>query len=320
MKGALLAVGVAGLCGAVALAGIQPVLGKPKPKATSWAHQGLSDIRGVDVSRWQHIGPGVLDFRKLQKRGVRFVVIKSGDTSASAHAEAGYWYSRDKRAARRAGLLVGAYYYATPTSDSRRVVADARSQARKAARRVGGRLPAGHLPLALDLETENTRLGRADLTRWAKTWLRVVAERTGRTPWFYSYTRYMERKLLADPALQSYPLWHANWGLFLKQRPMQIRGWPADHARIWQFTDSGRLPGSGSRYLDLNVYRGTGEQLLAEAGLGPEAAKRYDLPLGRPGASARPTASPSVSPSVSPSASQTPAPSPSTSVSPSPVG
>ena len=312
MKSALLAVGAAGLCGAVAVAGIQPVLGKPKPKATSWAHQGLSDIRGVDVSRWQHIGPGVLDFRKLQKRGVRFVVIKSGDTSSSAHAEAGYWYGRDKEAARRAGLLVGAYYYATPTSDSRRVVSDAKSQARKAARRVGGRLPAGHLPLALDLETDSTRLGKADLTRWAKTWLQVVEKRTGRTPWFYSYTRYMERKLLADPVLQSYPLWHANWGLFLKERPMQIRGWPANHARIWQFTDSGRLPGSGSRYLDLNVYRGTGEQLLAEAGLGPEDAQRYDLPLRRP--------VPSASPSVSPSPSQTPTPSPSTSVSPSPVG
>lgn len=134
MKKALLALGAGGLCGAVAVAGVQPVIGaKPKPKARSWAHQGLKDIRGVDVSRWQHIGPGVLDFRKLQKRGVRFVVIKSGDTSGSAHAEAGYWYSRDKAAARKAGLLVGAYYYAVPTSKKRRVVADAKAQARKAA-------------------------------------------------------------------------------------------------------------------------------------------------------------------------------------------
>ena len=298
MKKALLALGAGGLCGAVAVAGVQPVIGaKPKPKARSWAHQGLKDIRGVDVSRWQHIGPGVLDFRKLQKRGVRFVVIKSGDTSGSAHAEAGYWYSRDKAAARKAGLLVGAYYYAVPTSKKRRVVADAKAQARKAAARVGGRLPAGHLPLALDLETEATRLGRGDLTRWVLTWLRVVEKRTGRTPWFYSYTRYMERRLVAHERLHSYPLWHANWGLFLKDRPMQIRGWPADHARIWQFTDSGRLPGSGSQTLDLNVYRGTGEQLLAEAGLGPEAAQRYDLPLGRPGEKPTPSASPSASPS-----------------------
>lgn len=308
MRAALIGMGVAGMCAAVAVAGVQPVSGKPKPKATSWSHQGLADIRGVDVSRWQHIGPGVLDFGKLQRRGVRFVVLKSGDTSWSAHSEAGYWYRRDRAAARRAGLLVGAYYYATPTSKPRRVVADARAQARRAAARVGGRLPAGHLPLALDLETEATRLGRADLTRWALTWLRVVEKRTGRTPWFYSYTRYMERRLLPSPKLQSYPLWHANWGLFLKSRPMQIRGWPADHARIWQFTDSGRLPGSGSRTLDLNVYRGTGEQLLAEAGLGPEAAQRYDLPLGRPG-SPQPSVSPSVTPSPTTTASSSPSPS-----------
>jgi len=305
MKTGLAAAGAASLCAVVAVSAVNPVLGKPKPKATSWAHQGLTDIRGVDVSRWQHIGPGVLDFRKLQKRGVRFVVIKSGDTSASAHAEAGYWYWRDKAAARKAGLLVGAYYYAVPTSRQGRVVADAKAQARKAARRVGGRLPKGHLPLALDLETDATRLRPADLTRWATTWLRVVEKRTGRTPWFYSYTHYMEKRLLADRTLQRYPLWHANWGLFLKDRPMQIRGWPADHARVWQFTDSGRLPGSGSRTLDLNVYRGTGEQLLAEAGLGPDAAQRYDIPLDRPGVSPTPTTSPSpsASASASPSAS-----------------
>lgn len=306
MKAALLGVGATGLCAAVAVVGLQPVAGvwKPKPKATSWAHQGLADIRGVDVSRWQHIGPGVLDFAKLRKRGVRFVIIKSGDTSRSAHSEAAYWYGRDKAAARRAGLLVGAYYYAVPTSNKRRVVADAKAQARKASARVGGRLRPGHLPLALDLETENTRLGRADLTRWAVTWLRVVEKRTGRTPWFYSYTRYMERRLLPDDALQSYPLWHANWGLFLQDRPMQIRGWPADHARIWQFTDSGRLPGSGSRTLDLNVYRGTGEELLAEAGLGVEAAERYDIPVSKP--------QPAPTSSVSPSPSMTPTVSPST--------
>lgn len=311
MKGALLGAGAVGLCGAVALAGIQPVLGKPKPKATSWRHQGLSDIRGVDVSRWQHVGPGALDFEKLQNRGVRFVVIKSGDSSASAHREAGYWYARDKVAARRAGLLVGAYYYAVPTSDTRRVIADAKAQARKAAARVGGRLPAGHLPLALDLETDATRLGKADLTRWALAWLQVVEKRTGRTPWFYSYTRYMERRLLPDRKLQSYPLWHANWGLFLKDRPMQIRGWPADHARIWQFSDSGRLPGSGSRMLDLNVYRASSEALLAEAGLGPDAARRYDLPGAGPEPSASPSPSRSVSPSPSASLSASPSASPS---------
>ncbi|MEZ5185369.1 MAG: glycoside hydrolase family 25 protein [Candidatus Nanopelagicales bacterium] len=309
MKRHLIAISAAGLCAGVAGAGLYPASGvwKPKPKATSWAHQGLKQIRGVDVSRWQHIGPGVLNFNKLQNRGVRFVVIKSGDTSWSAHREAGYWYARDKAAARRAGLLVGAYYYATPTSRKRAVVRDAKRQARKASARVG-RLPKGHLPLALDLETEATSLGRKKLTRWTLTWLRVVEKRTGRTPWFYSYTRYMERRLLPKPKLLSYPLWHANWGLFLKDRPMQIRGWPADHARIWQFTDNGRLPGSGSRVLDLNVYRGTGEELLAEAGLGRKAAKRYGIPLSpepTPSVTATPSSEPTSSPSPTVSAPPT---------------
>ena len=298
MRGAIAAAGAVAMCGSIAVIGVHQASGvyKPKPKATSWAHQGLTGIRGVDVSRWQHIGPGVLDFRKLQRRGVRFAIIKSGDSSRSAHAEAGYWYARDKVAARRAGLLVGAYYYATPTSRKRQVVADAKRQARKAARRVG-RISVGHLPLALDLETEATSLGKRKLTRWTLTWLRVVAKRTGRTPWFYSYTRYMERRLLPSPKLQRYPLWHANWGLYLKDRPLQIRGWPADHARIWQFTDSGRLPGSGSRVLDLNVYRGTAEELLAEAGLGPGAAKRYDIALSDPAPDSGTDPAPEPSPS-----------------------
>jgi GH25 family lysozyme M1 (1,4-beta-N-acetylmuramidase) len=307
VRNAWLAAGAAGLCAAVAVSGLAPVAGKTKPKATSWSHQGLEGIRGIDVSRWQHVGPGRLDFQALQNQGVRFVIIKSGDSYGSAHAEAGYWYRRDKRAAKRAGLLVGAYYYAVPTSDPRRVVRDARAQARKASARVGGRLAKGHLPLALDLETDATRLGRADLTRWTLAWLRTAEKRTGRTPWLYSYTRYLERRLLPDPRLFRYPLWHANWGLYLDQEPLQIKGWPASPWRIWQFTDSGRLRGSGSRVLDLNVYRGTGQELLAEAGLGPKSARRFDIPLEEaPSPTTSP--SPSASPTSSPSPSATPTP------------
>lgn len=293
LKKVLIGVAAAGVCSAVAMA---PVAGKPK--ATSWRHQGLTGIRGVDVSRWQHVGPGTLDFQALQEQGVRFVIIKSGDSYASAHSEAGYWYGRDKAAAKRAGLLVGAYYYAVPTSRAHRVIADARAQGRKAAARVGGSLPKGHLPLALDLETDGTSLGPANLTKWTLAWLRTVEKRTGRTPWLYSYTRYLERRLLPDPALFKYPLWHANWGLYLDQEPLPIKGWPASPWRIWQFTDNGRLRGSGSRVLDLNVWRGTGRELLAEAGLGEGAAQKYDIPLDGP---EMPTPTPSTSPSVEPS-------------------
>lgn len=294
MNKALLAAGAAGLCAAVALSGVLPVSGA-MPKARSWDHQGLDGIRGVDVSRWQHVGPGRLDFGLLQDQGVRFVVIKAGDTNSSAHSEAGYWYRQDKAAAKRAGLLVGAYYYAVPTSDSRRVIADARAQARKAAAQVGGRLPKGHLPLALDLETDLTKLGREDMTRWTVAWLRAAEKRTGRTPWLYSYTRYLERRLLPDPRLFEYPLWHANWGLHLEDEPLQIAGWPASPWRIWQFSDSGRLRGSGSSTIDLNVYRGSGQELLAEAGLKPGAAQRFDIPIDDP----QPDVSASPQPSVS---------------------
>jgi hypothetical protein len=91
--------------------------------------------------------------------------------------------------------------------------------------------------------------------------------------------------------------------LYLDQEPLQPKGWPTSPWRIWQFTDSGRLRGSGSRVLDLNVYRGSSAQLLAEAGLGPEAAEQYDLPLDavpEPTESATPTVSPSESASVTP--------------------
>ena len=149
-------------------------------------------------------------------------------------------------------MLVGAYYYATPTSDRRRVV-HARAQARKPGpgrRAASSRSPA----TALDLETEATRLGKADLTRWSIAWLRTVEKRRahhGSTP----YTRCMERRLLPDPRLLRFPLWHANWGLFTGSAPCAGQGLAADHARIWQFTSTVDC-GSGSRDLDLNVYRG----------------------------------------------------------------
>lgn len=281
--------------GLVTMAAAVPAVGAPQPgpgsahperthsammpRAVSWSHQGLTGgIKGVDVSRWQHIGPGRLDFPRLRTQGVRFVVIKAGDTDGRAHREAAYWYRTDSRAAKRAGLLVGHYYYAVPTSSSSYAASDARRQARRAVRQIGT-IGRGELPLALDLESSSTYLGRRALTDWAITWLQTVERLTGRTPWFYSYTRYMEKRLLPDERLQRFPLWHANWGLYLRQRPLHVMGWPRDHARIWQFTDVGRLAGSGSTTMDLNVYRGTGAELLAEAGLGPAAAMEYDIPL-----------------------------------------
>lgn len=310
MKKVLVGLGALAI-GATGVLVADPVVAwKPKPKATHWQHQKLTGVRGVDVSRWQHVGPGRLDFQALQSQGVRFVVIKSGDSNWSAHREAGYWYARDKRAAKRAKLLVGAYYYAVPTSDSRRVIRDARAQARKAVRRVGGKLRKGHLPLALDLETEATSLGKRDLTRWAIAWLKVAEKRTGLTPWFYSYTRYLERRMLPDPRLQAYPFWHANWGLYLKDKPLQVKGWPDNHGRIWQFTDSGKLRGSGSSVIDLNEYRGTGAELLAEAGLKRKAAKRFDIDLD-----AAPTYRDQPAPSESPTPTESPTESPSPSAS-----
>lgn len=63
-------------------------------------------MAGIDVSHWQ----GKIDFHKVKKSGIQFVIIKAGGSDAGLYKDNKFdTYYND---AKRAGLYVGAYYFA----------------------------------------------------------------------------------------------------------------------------------------------------------------------------------------------------------------
>jgi hypothetical protein len=142
------------------------------------------------------------------------------------------------------------------------------------------------LPYALDLEnncvaasggTCTRYLPKAQITLWAKTFLQLVKEKTGRTPIIYSYPSFLEGAMVRDDELRKYPLWLAQYAIDpadpiaqpgLKEGGCYVHSWTTANCSsqwiIWQYSSCGIAPKygvPGSR-LDLNVFRGTPSSFL----------------------------------------------------------
>ena len=250
-------------------------------------------IHGSDVSRWQHPNDKPINFVKKYKAGLRFVMIKASDTRDESDALALKYVIMDRAAAQAAGIYTGFYHYATlPNSRDLEVFkADATAQAEKVLWRLAslGGYNEMDLPYALDLENnciEYNSLGcskyatKKSVTLWAKTFLRIVKERTGRTPILYSYPSFLEGAMVRDAELATYPLWLAQYGVDpanptaepgLKPIGCYVHSWTSPNCTsqwvIWQYTSCGIAPKYGvpGNRLDLNVFRGSQDDFLALA-------------------------------------------------------
>jgi|UniRef100_UPI00404A8074 lysozyme len=250
-------------------------------------------IHGSDVSRWQHPNDKPINFVKKYKAGLRFVMIKASDTRDESDALALKYVIMDRAAAQAAGIYTGFYHYAKlPNSRDLEVFkADATAQAEKVLWRLAslGGYNEMDLPYALDLENnciEYNSLGcskyatKKSVTLWAKTFLRIVKERTGRTPILYSYPSFLEGAMVRDAELATYPLWLAQYGVDpaiptaepgLKPIGCYVHSWTSPNCTsqwvIWQYTSCGIAPKYGvpGNRLDLNVFRGSQDDFLALA-------------------------------------------------------
>jgi lysozyme len=250
-------------------------------------------IQGSDVSRWQHPNDKPIDFKKMFDAGMRFVLIKASDAEEAADIETMKWLVGDRNAAQAAGLYTGMYYFAyLPNSeDSEYVIRDAKAQAQKVIWRLAslGGYNERDLPLALDLENNCVKknksgvciktMSRSMVTLWAETWLKTIEEKTGRKPFLYSYSQFLEAATSRSESLRQYPLWVAHYGVNPADpiaQPGQratigcfVHSWSTANCssqwQIWQYSSCG----IGSKYgvpsarLDLNVFRGTPENFLA---------------------------------------------------------
>jgi GH25 family lysozyme M1 (1,4-beta-N-acetylmuramidase) len=250
-------------------------------------------IQGSDISRWQHPNDKPIDFKKMFDAGMRFVLIKASDAQEAADIATMKWLVGDRNAAQAAGLYTGMYHFAyLPNSeDSDYVIRDAKAQAQKVIWRLAslGGYNERDLPLALDLENNCVKksksgtciktMPRSLVTLWAETWLKTVEEKTGRKPFLYSYSQFLESATARSETLRQYPLWIAHYGINPAdpitqpgQRPTIgcfVHSWSTANCssqwQIWQYSSCG----IGSKYgvpsarLDLNVFRGSAENFLS---------------------------------------------------------
>jgi len=250
-------------------------------------------IQGSDISRWQHPNDKPIDFKKMFDAGMRFVLIKASDAQEAADIATMKWLVGDRNAAQAAGLYTGMYHFAyLPNSeDSDYVIRDAKAQAQKVIWRLAslGGYNERDLPLALDLENNCVKksksgaciktMPRSLVTLWAETWLKTVEEKTGRKPFLYSYSQFLESATTRSEILRQYPLWIAHYGINPAdpiaqpgQRPTIgcfVHSWSTANCssqwQIWQYSSCG----IGSKYgvpsarLDLNVFRGSAENFLS---------------------------------------------------------
>ena len=250
-------------------------------------------IQGSDISRWQHPNDQPIDFKKMFDAGMRFVLIKASDAQEKADIETMKWLVGDRNAAQAAGLYTGMYHFAyLPNStDEAYVVRDAKAQAQKVIWRLAslGGYNERDLPLALDLENNCVKknrsgvciktLPRSLVTLWAETWLQTIEEKTGRKPFLYSYSQFLESATVRSETLRQYPLWLAHYTINPADpiaKPGQresigcfVHSWSTANCssqwQIWQYSSCGigEKYGVPSARLDLNVFRGTPDQLLS---------------------------------------------------------
>ena len=236
-------------------------------------------ILGTDISRYQ----GNVNFAKMYAAGARFVFFKSSDGGPNAHARAVAYADQWIPQAKAAGLLVGQYHFAQipNTDDMNTVLAAANAQADLMIARwnAHGGYSQGTLPLVLDIEQAGVprNVTDAEAVAFVKTWLEKVANATGKLPILYSNPTFLKNHLSGDPSLANYPLWAANYfdvsnpGVSPKVGCLNTV-WTGEGCNLrwtfWQYsqTGPGGTFGVSSRGIDLNVFAGSAEELLALAG------------------------------------------------------
>ena len=249
-------------------------------------------LHGADVSRWQHPNDKPINFKKMHSAGLSFVMIKASDTRYDADRLALKYVKMDRNAAQDAGIYTGFYHYAIlpNVSTPAAIAKDARAQVQKVIWRLSdlGGYNNQDLPYALDLETRCIQWSssgacaknatRSAATLWAKTFLKTLKEKTGRTPILYSSPSFLETALNRDKELNSYPLWIAHYAIDpaepdakpnVKPGGCFVHSWTTKECSanwtMWQYTSCGIAPKYGvpGNRLDLNVFSGGREKFLA---------------------------------------------------------
>lgn len=205
-------------------------------------------IRGVDLS----VHNGTVDFSRLREQGYEFVILKASEGCDHKDRR----FAHNYRAARRAGLKVGAYHFFRFDRDGHR-------QALNLMESLHGH-PV-HLPLIIDVEEyRNAANQPTDSIVGRLRNMITHLERRGHRVMIY--TNKTGHKRFISGRFDDYPLWLSCLVTPRGKLPP-----------LWQYTYRGRLDGIKGD-VDLNVFTGSDaewEQWLTDTDAINDARFRY---------------------------------------------
>jgi hypothetical protein len=147
-----------------------------------------------------------------------------------------------------AGMLMGAYHYATPEPD------DAVEEAEYFLQVAGDYITQGYLRPVLDLE-QGSEMGITPLSNWVHDWMDTIERETGVQPLLYVNSDYANNYL--DYTISQYDLWIAHWTYNPYVAP-DIGMW--DTWIFWQYSNQGIVPGVTGN-VDIDFFKGTLSEL-----------------------------------------------------------
>lgn len=212
---------------------------------------------GADVSFYQddEETPQPIDFEKMKRGGIKFVIIRAGQSTWVDREFSTSWVN-----AKKAGIPRGSYWF----YDSR---SEPRAQARLWLKTLGNDL--GELPLWCDFED----LYSGPYHGW-KHWYDFMdellksapIEKLGIYTGYYYWLDNTVEKQIPVTSLQwfsQFPLWIARYKADSPLVPVPWNDWT-----IWQYTDEGdgRFYGVESLELDMNYFNGSIEEFESRFG------------------------------------------------------
>lgn len=236
----------------------------------SWTPDG---IQGVDVSGWQ---AGV-DWPSQFNQGARFAYVKATESTSYTNEQ----FSSQYVGSREAGMIRGAYHFATPSTSS------GAEQARFFVANGGGWSADGMtLPPLLDIEYNPYQtlgnicynMSSSQMVGWVRDFSNTMLALTGRRPAIYTTTDWWKTCTANNGGFADHPLHLASYSTVPGILP---NGWST--YSIWQYSSQGPYVG------DSNVWNGNYAQLKAfaygrslSAGESAISSLLDTMPLGPP--------------------------------------
>ena len=189
----------------------------------------MKTLKGVDVSKWQRD----IDFNKVKKSGIDFVIIKAGGSDAGIYKDK--YFDVNYQKAKAAGLNVGAYYF---VGKKFLTAADGRADADRFIKLLEGKQ--FEFPVYVDIETGSFHV-RKRFTDAAIAFCERMEE-AGYFCGIYASDISGFHDMLENDRLKKFTHWVARYG----SKPSYVTVFD-----MWQYTSKGVVDGI-LKYVDCN--------------------------------------------------------------------